>query len=316
MRKLFFVLVLPLGAGSPLLLAAALAAQTAPAKSPAKSLDQIQVDKWNSLPLHGADYRGVKPAPAPKRDLSGIWDATGDRVNGPPPGIQINGVHEHRAILAGNSAPPGGQPDEKNIPNPLPYTPLGEATLKTHKPTGQGIRAVPTAMGNDPVNICDPPGFPRMEFSEFRTFEIVQLPDHMLFLNQNYRTWRTIWTDGRALPADPEPRWYGYSVGKWLDDYTFVVETIGLNEKTWLDNQGRPHSADLKVEERFHRIDSDHMELTVTVNDPKMYTQPWLGLNKFPLRRQPRGFDIREIYCSPSDLAEYQQDVGDAPPDK
>jgi len=296
-----------------------LAAQTAPPVTPPKSVDDIKTDPWNSLPLHGSDYRGLKSAPAPKRDLSGVWDATGDRGNGPPPGIQINGANEHRAVLPQNSAPQGGEPDEKNIPNPLPYTPLGEATLKTHKPTGQGVRAVPSALGNDPVNICDPPGFPRMELSEFRNLEIVQMTDHVLILNQNYRTWRTVWTDGRELPAGPEPRWYGYSVGKWVDDYTFVVQTIGLNDKTWLDNQGRPHSGDLRVEERFHRLDYDHMELTVAITDPKMYAQPWQGLSKFPLRRQPRGFDIREIYCSPSELAEYQEDVGDsapAPPDK
>jgi len=291
-----------------------LGAQTAPPGTAPKSVDAIRVDAWNSRPLHGSDYRGVKSAPAPKRDLSGTWDATGDRATGPPPGIQINGVNEHRAVLAGNSAPRGGEPDERNIPNPLPYTPLGEETLKTHKPTGQGVRAVESSLGNDPVNICDPPGFPRIEFSEFRNLQIVQLPDQVLILNQNYRTWRTVWTDGRELPTDSEPRWYGYSVGKWLDDYTFVVQTVGLSDKTWLDNQGRPHTSDMKVEERFHRIDYDHMDLTVIIDDPKMYTKPWQGLNKFPLRRQPRGFDIREIYCSPSDLAEYQDDVGDAVP--
>jgi hypothetical protein len=280
---------------------------------PPRSVDDLKVDKWNSLPLRGRDYAGLKSAPAPRRDLSGIWDATGDRSNIPPPGIQINGAHEHPAVVPGNNAPPDGEPDEKNIPNPLPYTLLGEATLMTHKPTGgQGIRVVPPELGNDPINLCDPPGFPRMELNEFRNLEIVQLPDHMLILNQNSRTWRTVWTDGRELPTDPEPRWYGYSVGRWVDDYTFVVQTVGMNEKTWLDNQGRPHSSELKVEERFHRLDYDHMELTVTIDDPKMYTKPWQGLNKFPLRRQPRGFDIREMYCSPSDFAKYEQDVGDS----
>ena len=282
------------------------------AQTPPKSVDEIQVDPWNSRPLRGREYEGVKPAP--RRDLTGIWDATGDRTNIPPPGIQINGANEHRSVVPGISRPLGGAPDEKNIANPLPYTPLGEKTLLTHKPTGQGVRAVPSAEGNDPVNLCDPPGFPRMELNEFRNLEIVQLPDHVLILNQNYRTRRTVWTDGRELPADPEPRWYGYSVGKWVDDYTFVVQTVGLNEKTWLDNQGRPHSSELKVEERFHRVDYDHMELTVTIDDPKMYTKPWQGLNKFPLRRQPRGFDIREVYCSPSDFASYEADVGDAVP--
>ena len=134
-----------------------------------------------------------------------------------------------------------------------------------------------------------------------------------------YRTWRTIWTDGRELPNNPEPRWDGYSVGKWVDDYTFVVETVGLDERTWLDNAGRPHSAALKVEERFHRLDHDHMELTVKIDDPKMYTEPWLALNQFPLRLEPRGFDIREMYCVPSDTAEYNQQIGEpvvAPPGK
>jgi hypothetical protein len=108
-------------------------------------------------------------------------------------------------------------------------------------------------------------------------------------------------------------------VGQWVDDYTLVVQTVGMSEKTWIDNAGRPHSGELKVEERFRRVDHDHLELTVTINDPKMYTQPWLALNKFPLRLQPRGFDIREMYCSPSDIAEYNKVIGDevvAPPEK
>ena len=312
MPKRSIWMILPLGLVLTSVLAPILGAQTAPPRS----VDDIKVDPWNSLPLRGRQYAGVKSAPAPRRNLSGIWDATGDRTDIPPPGIQINGAHEHRSVLPGDSRPLGGAPDERNILNPLPYTPLGEETLKTHKPTGQGVRAVPTAQGNDPVNICDPPGFPRMEFNEFRNLEIVQMPDHVLILNQNYRTWRTVWTDGRALPTDPDPRWYGYSVGKWVDDYTFVVQTVGMNDKTWLDNQGRPHSSELRVEERFHRVDYDRMELTVTIDDPKMYSKPWQGLNKFPLRRQPRGFDIREIYCSPSDSAAYEEDFGDSVPAK
>ena len=65
----------------------------------------------------------------------------------------------------------------------------------------------------------------------------------MLMLYMFEQRWRTIWTDGRALPQDPEPRWYGYSVGKWEDERTFVVQTIGLDEQTWLDNAGNPTAA-------------------------------------------------------------------------
>ena len=283
-----------------------LRAQNAPT-----SIDDVKIDQWNSVPLHKPAYAGLKPAPAPRRDLSGIWDATGDAAGGAAPGIQISGAHEYPAVLPGNPTPPGGEPDESKIPRRLPYTAPGEATLKAHKPTGMGVRSVPAVLGNDPLDICDPPGFPRMELYEFRIFQIAQTPDQVLILNQMFRSWRTIWTDGRELPKDPEPRWYGYSVGKWVDDYTFVVETIGLDERTWVDNAGRPHSSDLKVEERFHRIDHDNMELTVTIDDPKMYTQPWLALNKFPLRLQPRGFDIREMYCVPSDTSEYNKEIGD-----
>jgi hypothetical protein len=173
------------------------------------------------------------------------------------------------------------------------------------------VRSVPAVLGNDPLDICDPPGFPRLELYEFRMIEIAQMPDHAIVLSQLSRTWRTIWTDGRELPKNPEPRWNGYSVGKWLDDYTFVVETIGMDERTWLDNAGRPHSSELKTEERFHRIDHDNMEITLTIDDPKMYTQPWQPLIKFPLRLQPRGFDIREMFCVPSDTAQYNTEIGD-----
>jgi hypothetical protein len=297
-------------------------AQTAAAPKPVdevKPVDDIQIDKWNSVPLPGSAYAGLKSAPAPRRDLSGVWDATGDATGGAPPGIQASGANERRSVLPGNNVPPGGEPDESHIANPLSYTALGEKTLEAHKPTGVSVRAVPDTLGNDPVDICDPPGFPRLDLAEFRAIEITQTADQLIILNQYYRTWRTIWTDGRELPKSPEPRWNGYSVGKWVDDYTFVVRTVGMNEKTWLDKAGRPHSSELEVEERFHRVDHDHMELTVSIDDPKMYTAPWVALNKFPLRLQPRGFDIRELYCAPSDLDQYNKEVGDsldAGPDK
>jgi len=91
---------------------------------------------------------------------------------------------------------------------------------------------------------CDPVGFPRMELYELRTIELVQNAHQVIYLNQYFGNWRTIWTDGRELPKDPDPRWNGYSVGKWVDDYTFVVQTVGLNPRSWLDHAGRPHSED------------------------------------------------------------------------
>jgi hypothetical protein len=150
-----------------------------------------------------------------------------------------------------------------------------------------------------------------MEFWEFRTINLVQTAKQMILLSPFYGNYRVIWTDGRELPKDPEPRWNGYSVGTWVDDYTFVVETVGLNPKSWLDHAGRPHSDALRVEERFHRVDHDNMEITVTIFDPKMYTEPWQGLNKFPLHLLRPDFDIPELLCSPSEMSEYNKQVGD-----
>jgi hypothetical protein len=135
-------------------------------------------------------------------------------------------------------------------------------------------------------------------------------------LYQFGKIWRVIWTDGRGLPKDPEPRWFGYSVGKWVDDYTLVVQTSGMDERTWIDRAGRPHSADLRVEERFHRPDRDHLELTVTIDDPKMYTRPWVALDRLIFERQPPSFDIRETIWSPSEYVEYNKLIGNTASDK
>ncbi len=274
-------------------------------------------EKWNNIPPRKSAYTGKTSAPAPKRDLSGIWDATG--LDG---GFQVNGALEHPALfprkegsgegpLEASAGAEGGQVDETGIEHPLPYTPLGLETLKANKPSGPGVRQVPVALANDPLDQCDPMGFPRMELFELRTIELAQTANQVIYLNEWYGNYRIIWTDGRELPKEPEPRWNGYSVGKWVDDYTFVVETVGMNPRTWLDHAGRPHSADLRVEERFHRVDHDTMELTVKIDDPKMYKEPWLGLNKFPLHLLPADFDMPELLCSPIDMIEYNKQVGD-----
>jgi hypothetical protein len=298
-RVLFSVVALLAG----LTLSPVLGARTAPSKAAG---GDAKPDKWNSIPPIKTAYAGKKSAPAPRRDLSGVWDAA--EADG---GRQPSGAFEHAALMAPRGQGiEGGQPDETGIMHPLHYTPEGLAALKANKPSGPGVRQVPAALANDPMDQCDPIGFPRMELYELRTFQLLQNAHQVIFLNQYFGNFRVIWTDGRELPKDPEPRWNGYSVGKWVDDYTFVVETTGLNPRSWLDHAGRPHSDALRVEERFHRVDHDNMELTVTIIDPKMYTESWQGLNKFPLHLQPADFDISELICSPVDMAEYNKQVG------
>ena len=113
----------------------------------------------------------------------------------------------------------------------------------------------------------------------------MQNEKNVVILYEFNKKWRVIWTDGRKLPAnaeDPswsylpdlsEPRWWGYSVGKWIDDYTFEAESNGFNERTWLDNAGRPHSGALHVIERYHRVDAKHLEMSIIIDDPKYYTK-------------------------------------------
>jgi hypothetical protein len=95
----------------------------------------------------------------------------------------------------------------------------------------------------------------------------------------------------------------------WVDDYTFVVDTTGTLAKTWLDHAGRPHSEQLKVEETYHRIAADTIEYTQKITDPVMYTEPWIATNKLPLHLLPDDFDIPELQCSPSEFAEYNNQV-------
>jgi hypothetical protein len=99
-------------------------------------------------------------------------------------------------------------------------------------------------------------------------------------------------------------------VGKWLNDYDFFIETTGMMPKSWIDHAGRPHSDALRVEETWHRVDHDNMQLTLKIIDPKMYTEPWLALDKFPLHLQPPDFDIQELRCAPSEMERYNDNVG------
>ena len=199
--------------------------------------DKIEQQKWNNVPPPRSAYAGKKSEPAPRRDISGIWDAAGA-------GLQANGAYEHPALLSGGKGSEGGQTDETGVIHPLSYTPLGLQALKSNKPSGPGVRQVPSTQANDPADHCDPLGFPYMELWGLRTMEIVQTVNQVIVIIPYYGNYRIIWTDGRPFPKDPDPRWNGYSVGKWEDDYTFVVETVGLNPKAWIDHAGRPHSED------------------------------------------------------------------------
>jgi hypothetical protein len=122
---------------------------------------------------------------------------------------------------------------------------------------------------------CLPPG-PKAGISGGGPYpmKIVQTPNLVVVLYEYHTIFRQIFTDGRGLPPDPNPTWMGYSVGHWDGD-TLVVTTAGYNDRTTLDLAGHPHTEALRVTERFHRRDAGHIDLQVTLDDPKAYTRSW-----------------------------------------
>jgi hypothetical protein len=233
---------------------------------------------WNSHGMIGNE-QPPQTGPAPKRDMTGTWDAGGAGIA------------------------PRGSPTS-------PLTAWGEKKVSSYRP-GDGPRAAVIGEINDPLStMCDPAGFPRNLLFELRPFQVVHTPNQVLMLYMFEKRFRTIWTDGRALPKDPDPRWYGYSVGRWEDDFTFVVETSGMDEKTWLDNAGNPHSNDMRVQERYRRVNMGTMELTVTIDDPTAYTKPWVARKGLPLRLIPSNVDLMEMICSATEAQEYKKNMG------
>ena len=149
---------------------------------------------------------------------------------------------------------------------------------------------------DDPYGYCLPLGVPRINTRS--PFKILQTPQLTAFLHETYvgMIFRQVFTDGRPLPkiSEAEPAWLGYSVGTWDGD-TFVVDTVGFRDRGWLSAlQAYPHSDALHVTERWRRTDFGHMELTVTIDDPKAYVKPWT--NKIPLGLLP-DTELLEAFC-------------------
>jgi hypothetical protein len=193
-----------------------------------------------------------------------------------------------------------------------PFTPEGQARYEANRPTW-GPRAVGLADSNDSLITCDPLGFPRSMLYETRGFEFVHTAAKTIQLMQYQRVWREIWTDGRPLPGEEaaaaDPRRYGYSVGRWADDRTFAVETVGTDEGTWLDYEGRPHSSSAHFEERYRRPDSSTLEVTVTVTDPRFYTRPFVAMQQMFQRASRQ--ELEEQLCVPSEAIEYFRTIAE-----
>jgi hypothetical protein len=171
---------------------------------------------------------------------------------------------------------------------------LSRKTARPHK----GKEAVEPAFGNDPIMACNPKGLLRLfMYTDPAEFIHTSTGDRILMTFQSQGSTRNIWMDGRALPTAPEPRWNGYSVGRWEDD-TLVVDTIGFDDRAWIDQYGNVYSEDMQLEERWRRVGRDTIEAVYRIDDPKSYTRPWVSTTKI-YRRQAH--ELREVFCAPMD---------------
>ncbi|HEY7390538.1 MAG TPA: hypothetical protein VH640_18620 [Bryobacteraceae bacterium] len=204
--------------------------------------------QWVKVPAEGIP-KGVdgKPnlsAPAPRSadghpDLSGVWESGGPKY-----------ILDIAADLR---------------PGDVPFQPWAKALVDQ--------RADGSHSGEDPPANCLPRGVPRINASP-PPWRVIQRPDIIGILYESDNAWRQIFLDGRELGKDFLPAYLGYSTGKWDGDI-LVVDTRGFNGKTWLDQTGKPTSDALHVTERFRRTDFGHMEIQITIDDPKAYTKPW-----------------------------------------
>ena len=166
-----------------------------------------------------------------------------------------------------------------------------------------------------PMTNCMPHGVPDAMTVAGLPFKIIQTPGVVVVLFEEFHKYRQIHTDGRPLPVDPDPAWYGYSVGRWEGD-TLVVETAGFKEGSWLDNNGHPHTEALRLTERYRRINFGRIALDVTIDDPKAYSRTWTS-DTMGLVLQPDA-ELLEHLCENNrdvkSLQEYWQGRGQAAP--
>ena len=260
-----------------LLLTCAASAFSQWAKVPDNSLPRTRDGKPN-LSARAPRAQDGKP------DLSGVWTPELD-PNALPPGAttveSITGFVPPRYFVDISA---GMKPEDFSM------TPWAADLFKQRQ----------AASGkNDPSAHCQPPGVPAISATPL-PYKIIQTPKIVLILYEGESVFRQIFLDSRRTVQDPQPRFMGYSTGKWEGD-TLVVNTVGLTDKTWLDALGHPHSDALHLTERFRRPDVGNLEIEVTIDDPKAYVKPLKYTLKTSLVPDE---DLLEYFC-----AENEKDV-------
>jgi hypothetical protein len=222
--------------------------------------------------------RGGKP------DLSGVWLPDVDPL---PPDIQTV---------------EGDQPFPRHMINIA--ADLQEADVALQPWAAQLFQErLNSPGGNGPSALCKPSGVPAVNAFPL-PYKIVQTPQLILMLYEVDTVFRQIFLDGRKPVEDAVPRWMGYSTGTWEGD-TLVVDTVGFHDAHWLDALGHPHSDELHLIERFRRPDVGHLEIEITIDDPRAYTKPLVYTLKATLTADD---DLLEFFCTDNekDVQHYQ----------
>ena len=209
--------------------------------------------------------------------------------NGPPPVRDLSGVWTRLRPEGKFYSNAAWTPDPPNL------TAWGEERFASSKNSNAGGFSLSET--NDPVlTRCYPPGVPRVYFHPY-PFEVVYTDKQMIMLYEYDHTIRRIFTDGRPHPEDPVALWLGNSIGQWENDTTFVVTTVGIDERTWMDRSGYQHSDQFKVTEVFRRIDKLNLELVITMEDPIALAKPRVAETLY-YRLAPDHWELSEISCS------------------
>jgi hypothetical protein len=212
-------------------------------------------------------------APAPRQangrpDLSGVWMTAEPAcvIRGTAPVSELLKMIPRSKTCPVRTATFSRQSINIGIdlPGGLPYQPW-LAALVDQRTANQAI--------DDPHIRCLPDVFLRA-YGLPHYLKFVQTADVLVMLNEYNGIYRQVFTDGRALPEAPNPSWQGYSTATWSDD-TLVVDTNGFRDDLWIDWDGSVITEAAKVRERIRRTDFGHLEIEVTVDDPKAYTRPW-----------------------------------------
>ena len=234
--------------------------------------------------------------------------------------------HDLTGIWVRGKVPKGNAPLSGNRP---PMTPWGQAKFNAVRGSFSYSRApgiappvAPEKEWNDPMLQCEPAGYPRVMLQIFApVMRFIQTSNEVVEFFEWGHTFRDIWTDGRKPLDNPEPTYYGYSVGKWDGD-TFVVDSNGFTDRTWTDPLGSPHSDQMTLHEVFRRVDHDHLELVITLTDPKTYTKAWVSdtmdFDWAPKSPRSENEEFREDFCIYSEQTSFFKEIdpvgaGDAP---